>query len=438
VGNNAAANNYSVAVGQCAAANNYSVAVGQCARANSSAVAVGQCARANSSAVAVGRSATADTTAVAVGNNAAAGTSAVAVGHTAAAGTNAVAVGQCANAGTNAVAVGQCATAGNYSVAVGNNAAAGNYSVAVGNNAAAGTNAVAVGNNAVAASDGGLAIGSRATTTAANAIAIGKCANASGSNAVAIGNNAVANLNVAVAIGFNSRVYNTGVAVGPHARASGTNDSGLALGYGANTNNQNGGIAIGTNVMLNTANQIIIGNSTHTSVWVGNYNLATITSSRTSDRRDKFDVRPITNAVALIRDLRPVSFRWNQRSLYLYDNARNPDHGIYHSDYDYDRQQTGEKAAPTRSLGFIAQELEKALEKHTGDKQFGGITSNSFVPDPHMTDAEKAKFNAKIAELEADGVESELSAAMGELMPIVVQAIKELDRRVTALENTYA
>jgi len=310
----------------------------------------------------------------------------------------------CANANTNAVAVGYNAGANSFAVAVGYNTNANCYAVAVGNNARANSYAVAVGNNA------------RANTYA---VAVGNAANAN-SNAVAVGYDARAN-SYSVAVGRYANANTYSVAVGHNARA---NSAQCTIELRATTS---------TSYYCNTANYVVIHTGT-TLTWNG----LTSSWSISSDRRDKFDIRPIANAVALIRDLRPVSFRWNQRSLYRYDNARNPDHGIYHSDYDYDRQQTGEKAAPTRSLGFIAQELEEALEKHTGDKQYGGITSNSFVPGPHMTDEEKANFNAKIAKLEADGVESELSATMGELMPIVVQAIKELDERVTALEEARA
>jgi len=261
---------------------------------------------------------------------------------------------------------------------------------------------------------------------------VGISANAN-TYSVTVGSNADANI-YSVAVGQAANANRSAVAVGRCARA---NLYAVAVGDSARANSAQCTIELRATTSLshycNTANYVVIHTGT-TLTWNGQ----TSSWSISSDRRDKFDVKPIANAVALIRDLRPVSFRWNQRSLYRYDNARNPDHGIYHSDYDYDRQQTGEKAAPTRSLGFIAQELEEALEKHTGNKQFGGITSNSFVPDPHMTDEEKADFNAKVAKLEADGVESELSATMGELMPIVVQAIKELDKRVTALEGARA
>jgi len=369
-----------VSYSACAYANSsYSTALGVYASANGSySTALGRCANANAYAVAVGDAVNASTNAVAVGRNANANDSAVAVGYNANANTYAVAVGYNANANTCSVAVGYAARANSYAVAVGNNANANCYAVAVGDAANANCYAVAVGGSANA-----------------------------NRYAVAVGGSANAN-RYAVAVGYSANATSAQCTIELRATTS-------------------------TAYYCNTANYVVIHTGT-TLTWNG----LTSSWSISSDRRDKFDIRPIANAVALIRDLRPVSFRWNQRSLYRYDNARNPDHGIYRSDYDYNRQQTGEKAAPTRSLGFIAQELEEALEKHTGDKQYGGITSNSFVPDPHMTDEEKANFNAKVAKLEADGVESELSATMGEFMPIVVQAIKELDERVTALEEARA
>ena len=60
-----------------------------------------------------------------------------------------------------------------------------------------------------------------------------------------------------------------------------------------------------------------------------------------SDSRDKTDVTPIDVGLDFVKDLNPVTFRWDKRSDYK------------------DRTPTGENKLEELTLGFLAQEVEE-------------------------------------------------------------------------------
>ncbi len=231
-------------------------------------------------------------------------------------GTNAEAFGTCANAsGEDSTAVGEDARAtglrstalgqgaiatGSFSTALGQRAnATGSFSTAVGSSArATGTKSTAVGrvanatgpastalghlSNAEGTSSTALgqdtragsfstAVGSSARATGTKSTAVGRVANATGSASTALGHLANATGKNSTALGQESRASGLdSIAIGRNAIATGINS--IAIGVGASVRGEMG-IAIGKDVSAN-ANQIRIGNSTHTDVLIGAYNLS--------------------------------------------------------------------------------------------------------------------------------------------------------------------
>jgi trimeric autotransporter adhesin len=223
-----------------------------------------------------------------------------------------------------------------------------------------------------------------------NNTALGKSAmldNTSGDFNVAVGESALANNTTAsnnTAVGVGALLTNsTGInntAVGQSALYSVTvGGENTAIGKDAGTNLTTGGnnIIVGWNAQPNTAttsNEVVLGNSSITTL-----RCQTQTISALSDARDKKDVKELEGAEAFIKELRPVSFVWNQRDgkrLGLEDN------------------------------GFIAQELLEAQEK-TGYK----------VPN-----------------LVLDTNPDKLQAAYAALLPTMVSALQSALNKIELLE----
>ncbi len=110
-----------------------------------------------------------------------------------------------------------------------------------------------------------------------------------------------------------------------------------------------------------------------------------------SDARDKHDVRPIDNALALVEQLRGVRYRWNARSI------------------------GGEALPPGEQLGFLAQDVEKVIPEAVATTPDGrkGVSYVSLVPvlaqaikEQQATfQAELGKRDAQVARLAAENAE---------------------------------
>ena len=117
-------------------------------------------------------------------------------------------------------------------------------------------------------------------------------------------------------------------------------------------------------------------------VTLGDANITTLRCAATtitslSDARDKKDIQDITNALALIRAVNPVSFTWNMR-------------------------EGGKVDIP--DTGFVAQQLQQAQ-----------VTSGVTVPGL------------------VDNINPErLEASYGKLIPFLVKALKDLDAEFQA------
>jgi len=267
-----------------------------------------------------------------------------------------------------------------------------------GDNLTSGSNNVAIGNGALdAATTGGrnIAIGQDAmgagiaTAITGNNIAMGFQAGNSittGTSNVMLGPNTgrfltTGSLNVVIgSTAFSSATTATSiVAVGMNALANCLGDNNTALGRNAGLSLSSGvnNTIIGYNSEASSAtvsNEITLGNS---SIATLRCQVTTITSL--SDARDKADIQPLNAGLEFVEALNPVSFTWNMR----------------------DGGKVGEA-----DTGFIAQDLQTAQADT-------GVTIPGLV------------FDANPEKLEA---------GYGKLIPVLVQAIKDLSAEVKELK----
>jgi hypothetical protein len=124
-------------------------------------------------------------------------------------------------------------------------------------------------------------------------------------------------------------------------------------------------------------NEITLGNSSNTVLRCA---VTSITSL--SDSRDKEEVAELAVGLEFVKELNPVSFVWNDRN-------ESGKHGV-------------------KDFGFIAQDLKSTQEKYEMAETLGLV----YEANPEK-----------------------LEASYGKLIPILVQAIKELSAKVEALEN---
>ena len=228
-----------------------SVAIGSEANATgTNSISIGQNTEAQFLSVAVGNAAKANSTS---GGNSAVG---VAIGSNAkSTNTAAIAIGSEASAsGSNSIAMGQQSEAsGLYSISLGMiSKATGSDSIAIGvrsdDRGARGNQSIAIGLMSNASADNTTSIGSSARATAEKATALSYNSFASGSNALAIGSDANAESKTSIAIGNYAHTTNTdALAIGNGVTASG--ESSVAIGSKADaaitTASGSGSIAIG-------------------------------------------------------------------------------------------------------------------------------------------------------------------------------------------------
>lgn len=316
------------------------------------------------------------------------------------------------------------ATTGSRNTALGSNSlggmTTGTDNVAVGRRAIEGSSSgsqnVAVGANSLLSSSmnatGNVAVGHSAlsSNTGAENTAVGYFAlnfNTTGERNVAVGTNAAFNLttgsnNVAIGNGALDAATTGGrnIAIGQNAMGTGvaTNSFGLnvAVGDGSLENVSSGvrnvglGPFSGSSITTGSFNTLLGNNAQPSSatidheITLGNTStvalrcqVTTITSL--SDARDKTDIQPLNAGLEFVEALNPVSFTWNMR----------------------DGGKVGEA-----DTGFIAQDLQMAQE-------WAGVTIPGLVYDVNP---------------------DKLEAGYGKLIPVLVQAIKDLSAKVNLLE----
>jgi hypothetical protein len=331
--------------------------------------------------------------------------------------------------GTNALTLN---TIGTQNTAIGSSSLAANttggFNTAVGylsltanttgqDNAAVGTGALQ--SNTTGVQNTGIGSGSlSANTVGTNNTAIGYrslAANTTGIQNTAVANSALAANTGGIqntAVGDSALAANTigtsGTAIGSSALVSnttGTNNTAVgAASLNTNTTGSNN-TGIGFNAISTTAtsgNQITLGNS---SVTILRAQVTIITAL--SDARDKRDINNLPDMLALIRAVKPVTFRWDMRERY----ATKDDAGQILRDENgcpiYDGVSDGTLADEHETLGVISQDL-KALQE---------------------------SFNMPYLNLVHDENPNRLEATPGHLLLPAIKAIQELADRVDALTH---
>ena len=166
-----------------------------------------------------------------------------------------------------------------------------------------------------------------------------------------------------------------------------TGNHNVCLGYQAGNSSSPSG-AIGTG-----SNNVVLGNNNINNLYCAD------TTISSSDQRDKTDITSFNLGLAWVEALRPVTYRWDRRTWYGTDDEPygTPD---------------GSKKRNKLNLGFLAQE---ALEV---EKANGYGTSNDDSITVHLNE---------------DGMSYGMKYER--LVPILVNAIKELSTRVKTLEG---
>jgi hypothetical protein len=169
-----------------------------------------------------------------------------------------------------------------------------------------------------------------------------------------------------------------------YARASGSKCN-TVVGATANSVSSPSGCnntLLGFNAQTSTAassNQIVLGNANNTII-----RAQVITITALSDARDKKDVAPLATGLDFIKDLKPVTFKWDHR----------------------DPEVTARRGFP--DMGFIAQDLLETELKH------GTKNHTQLVHDANP---------------------DQLEASYGRLIPVLVKAIQDLSAEVDRLKE---
>ena len=326
--------------------------------------------------------------------------------------------------GSNNTAVGQGAlnadTKGNKSVAIGVDSltnqnftsSTDSHNTAVGNEA---------GNDVTTGRFNNI-FGSQAAdtlTTGSSNVAMGYealTADTQGSNSVAVGDQALASQNFTSATDSNNTAVgalagkgcttgekNTFIGALAGGDSTQTGDSNVAVGYAAGFNLTSGGnnILIGKQAGRSGSPSGQIDTESNT-VCLGDDNITDLfcadSSISTSDSRDKTDITDFSIGLNWLKDLRPVTYKWDKRSWYGTEEKPlgTPD---------------GSKKGAKVNVGFVAQEVLK-VEKANG---FG--------------DSADTMLTCNITE---DG--QRYGMKYERLIPILVNAIKELSSKNDALE----
>jgi hypothetical protein len=212
--------------------------------------------------------------------------------------------------------------------------------------------------------------------------------NTSGSNNTALGyqtlkTNTTGGSNIAVgqsALSLNSTGSNS-TAVGFEALKNATGSNNTTLGYSAGSTITSGSnnLVLGYNAQSSTAtvsNEITLGNSSHTVL------RAQVTSiTALSDARDKKNINDLELGLDFVNALKPRVFNWDKREWYA------------------DNKSDGSKTSKGLTAGFIAQELDSAQNKYNAD----------WLNLVYKTSPDKWE------------------ATYGNLLPVVVKSIQELN-----------
>ena len=191
----------------------------------------------------------------------------------------------------------------------------------------------------------------------------------------------------------------------------------MLLGYNA------GSVSSPSGTINDDSNVICLGNDQIANLYCND------TSISSSDQRDKTDIANFTQGLSWVNQLRPVTYRWDKRSWYLTDKKVTQDQI---DNGEYTQTQLGEhipstkaellaatpdgsKKNPKKHIGFLAQEV-LAVEKSSGF----AVDKNDMLTVNLTTD------------------ETQYGMKYERLVPVLVNAIKELSAKNDALEARLA
>jgi len=249
-------------------------------------------------------------------------------------------------------------------------------------------NTVAIGHDAMEGADGDvdmcIAIGYQALYSVD-----ASASSNDGKSNIAIGENAADGLST----GSNNTVIGRWAAKSASALSTGSNN--LILG------NQAGSAGSPSGNIGTSSNVICLGDAEITDLYCND------TSISSSDKRDKTDVTDFTHGLKWVEQLKPVTYRWDKRYWY---NEYNED-GTLKTEGTPD----GSKKKTRQHIGFLAQDV-LAIEQADG---FASKKDDMLVVNLNEDDT-------------AYGLKYE------RLVPVLVNAIKELSEKVKVLEAKLA
>ena len=447
---------FSIAIGNGAISNydnsinGLSIAIGTNAKANSeddsgnAAIAIGIGAESNgSAAIAIGSGANAtDGRAIAIGDDAkATGGRSIAIGPSNGS-WNGDNEGSTMAAGENSIALGIGAYAvGTAGIAIGNNSyAPSNYGIAIGYNAEAKDEAIAIGKDTyISRLNGGIAIGAGARSGATDsnmygdyAIAIGKNAKAGSDNGVSVGYNA----------GSSTKGYNnTAIGAGACQYVTGSNKTCIGANSGPTSSS-------GSDWAGDDKERIFIGSQ---SKFNNAPAVLEVHNTKDTGLGANKDAAVVINGNLIVKG-GVISTLWRKGggdddnvNLYgstggqmepFWDKGGTPDYVEKYSSNGHGKFKafSGKREYSDRRLKYVGKDNNDGLAKIKQLKVFNYVYKKDTTKTPHVgviaQDLQKVFPNAV-----KKGTDGFLTIRMEDMFYAVINAIKELDAKITALQK---
>ena len=296
-----------------------------------------------------------------------------------------------------------------------------------------GSFSTALGYRVTASETGSTALGSFAEASAASSTALGDGAKASADYSIALGDGAEASADSSIALGERpsaSGIYS--IALGLTAKASA--DSSIALGRQAAASKMYSTALGHVSNALALYSTALGWDATVPEVEASTMQLGSNTDlsalhciqplTKPSDKRDKTDIEGITDALAFLERLNPVTFVNNNRVEYISDEDKKGENYRTYGMCEYDRvsHAAGTKKGERRRCGLIAQEVVEAMQSVYGTDNYADIVNDNFHD---------------LAKKPSD-VENKYTLAYSNLVPFLIGAVKELNAKIKALESKLA
>lgn len=257
------------------------------------------------------------------------------------------------------------------------------------------------------------AIGNGATASETDSTAVGTGARAVGNFSTAMGRGSRAIGNGSTAVG--TTFFGGGGGVGTRAVA----ENSTALGCDAYVEGENStALGVKANVSSTDSRTMQLGSSTLSAL------RCKVNLTVTSDERDKTDIEDITDALAFVERLTPVTFVSNDREKYISDEDKKGETFRKYGMCEYDRAShaAGTKKGERRRCGLLAQEVVEAMQSVYGTDNYANVVNDNFHD---LTN-------------KPSDVENKYTLAYANLVPFLIGAIKELNAKIKILEGKLA